>query len=79
MIITCELPCPGCKPSLQNGPEQGPDQDGLAGAGLTGQGGHAAVEFHVDLIDNGEVADVYVGQHLRRLFHRKGAKDAKKT
>ena len=39
------------------------DQDGLAGAGLAGEHGEAALELDLDGVDDGEVADLQVGEH----------------
>ena len=48
---------------VPQGQAQGVHQNGFAGAGLAGQGGHAGGEFQFHLVDDGEVADVKVGEH----------------
>src|SRR5690606_25480558 len=41
------------------------EQDGLAGAGLAGQHGHAAVERQVELVDEDDIANRKRVQHAR--------------
>ena len=43
--------------------QQGIDHDGLAGAGLAGQGGEAAAEFEFRMIDENQVPQLKMRQH----------------
>jgi hypothetical protein len=46
---------------------QGIDQDGLAGAGFTGEYGHPGAEFNLHRVGDGEIANVDVRQHMAGL------------
>ncbi len=41
----------------------GIDENRLAGPGLAGENGHAGLELDLDLVDDGEVANLQPGQH----------------